>query len=466
MDLSPLRKYPDFRRLWTGTAFSTLGFQVSAMAVALQIFAMTHSTFAVGAVGLVSVAPLVLGGLYGGVIADAADRRVVALTASVALWFFSGLIAVQAFLHLDSVAVLYALIACQSFCHPINQAARGAIVPQLVSASRLPAANALNMAASTVSLTLGPMIGGFLVASVGYGWTYLVDVLTFTVGLWALFRLPAQPPVRHQEDEPASRGLRSVLEGFAFVRRSPVVAMTFLLDLCAMVFLFPQALFPAMAMVVVGGNEAVAGMLSGTMTFGAFLGTLLSGRFVKVAAQGRALTWSYVGWTAGMMVAGLAIWWVQIGTMRGSIQAWTGLVVCLLGLMFAGAVDSIGSIYRSTILQVAAPDRMRGRLQGLFIVTVTGGPRIGQGLTGAAGQLAGPGLALVYGAIACGLGVAGLTKKFPQLMAYRAQAAPETTQLETVPEAADPDRPATGPVHPEAGPVRQAGRTEEDRQNG
>lgn len=431
LDLDPLRKHPDFRRLWTGAAFSTLGFQVTSMTVSLQVFALTRSTFAVGAVGLVAVLPLILGGLYGGVIADGYDRRRVALTASLVLWGVSVLVALQAFLDLRSVWVLYGLIAVQSFFHPINQAARGAIIPRIVGLKALPAANALNMSVNSVAMTLGPMLGGFLVAAVGYGWTYAVDVATFTVGLWALFRLPAQPPERVAGEAPVG-GIRSVLDGLAFVRRSPVVAMTFLLDLCAMIFLFPQALFPAMALVVVGGNEAVAGALSGTMTIGAFLGTLVSGRFVRVVRQGRALTWSYAGWTAGMMLAGLAIWWVEVGTVRGSVGAWTGLVVCLIGLAFAGAVDSIGSIWRSTILQAAAPDRMRGRLQGLFIVTVTGGPRIGSGVMGAAGQLAGPGLALVMGAVACGLGVLGLSARFPQLRAYRAPEPPATAEIPAV----------------------------------
>lgn len=465
MDLTPLRQHSDFRRLWLGTAFSVLGFQVSAMAVSLQIFRVTGSTFAVGAVGLVSVLPLIFGGLWGGVLADTRDRRRVALAASLGLWVLSGLIAAQAFLRLDSIAVLYGLIALQSLLHPINQAARGAIIPNIVGLKRLPAANALNMSASTVALTLGPMLGGFLVAAVGYGWTYLVDVGTFTVGLWALYRLPPQAPQRAEGERPAARGLASVAEGLRFVRSSPVVAMTFMLDLCAMITLFPQALFPAMALVVVGGSEAVAGLLSGTMTLGAFLGTVLSGRVVRVRAQGRALTWTYAGWAAGMLWAGLAMWWVQVGTERGSGAAWAGLILALVGLMAAGALDAVGGIYRSTILQVAAPDTMRGRLQGLFIVTVNGGPRLGSGVMGAAGQWAGPGLALVGGAVACGLGVAGLTRRFPQLLAYRAPdpaltaALPaveplppvrhDTTEIPQVPPAAPDPGSEPGPTRPE-----------------
>ena len=420
MDLTPLRRHPDFRRLWVGTAFSVLGFQISAMAVSLQIFHITGSTFAVGAAGLVAVLPLILGGLWGGVLADTRDRRRVALTASLGLWVLSALIAAQAFLRLDSVWVLYGLIAAQSLLHPLSQSARGAIIPNIVGLKSLPAANALSMAAATVSLTLGPLIGGVLVAGLGYGWTYLVDVGTFTVGIWALYRLPPQVPRREEADGPAARGLASVAEGLRFVRRSPVVAMTFMLDLCAMITLFPQALFPAMALAVVGGSEAVAGLLAGAMTLGAFFGTVFSGRVVRVQAQGRALTWTYAGWAVFMLGTGLAMWWVQAGTERGSAEAWTGLILALLGLMLAGAVDSVGSIYRSTILQAAAPDAMRGRLQGLFIVTVNGGPRLGSGGMGAAGQLAGPGLALVGGAVACGVGVAALTRRFPQLLAYRA----------------------------------------------
>ncbi|MDN5616610.1 MFS transporter [Rothia sp. HC945] len=430
MDLSPLKKYPDFRRLWMGSAFSTLGFQVTSMAVSLQIFHITGSTFAVGSVGLVAVLPLIIGGLYGGVIADARDRRLVALTVSVILWLVSVLIALQAFLHLENVWVLYGLIAVQSFVHPINQSARGAIIPKVVGLKRLPAANALNMSVNTLATTLGPMLGGFLVAAVGYGWTYAVDVVTFTVGLWALYRLPAQVP-EHDGTAPA-RGMKAVIDGFGFVRRSPVISMTFVLDLCAMVFLFPQALFPAMAITVVGGNAAVAGLLSGTMTLGAFLGTLLSGRAVSVTRQGAALTWTYAGWTIGMLWSGVSIAWIAVGTTPGTPTAWVGLALCMVGLMVAGASDAVGGIYRSTILQTAAPDTMRGRLQGLFIVTVTGGPRIGSGVMGAAGQWAGPGMALVYGAVACAASVGALSAKFPQLRAYHAPVPPETSAMDTL----------------------------------
>lgn len=430
MDLSPLKKYPDFRRLWMGSAFSTLGFQVTSMAVSLQIFHITGSTFAVGSVGLVAVLPLIIGGLYGGVIADARDRRLVALTVSVILWLVSVLIALQAFLHLENVWVLYGLIAVQSFVHPINQSARGAIIPKVVGLKRLPAANALNMSVNTLATTLGPMLGGFLVAAVGYGWTYAVDVVTFTVGLWALYKLPAQVP-EHDGTAPA-RGVKAVIDGFGFVRRSPVISMTFVLDVCAMVFLFPQALFPAMAITVVGGNAAVAGLLSGTMTLGAFLGTLLSGRAVAVTRQGAALTWTYAGWTIGMLWSGASIAWIAVATTPGTPTAWGGLASCMVGLMVAGASDAVGGIYRSTILQTAAPDTMRGRLQGLFIVTVTGGPRIGSGVMGAAGQWAGPGLALVYGAVACAASVGALSAKFPQLRAYHAPVPPETSAIDTL----------------------------------
>ena len=201
------------------------------VAVSLQVYALTGSSFAVGLLGLFALVPLVLAGLYGGAVADSRDRRKVALASSTVLWLSTAAIAAQAWAGLDNVWVLYALVAVHSGAGGINQPARGAIIPKLVGAKLLPAANSLSMVTFGISQMVGPLLGGVLVAQVGYAWTYSIDVLTFLAALWSVYRLPPMPP----EGGRTKAGIRSVVEGFRFLGTQPNVRMTFLIDLVAMV---------------------------------------------------------------------------------------------------------------------------------------------------------------------------------------------------------------------------------------
>ncbi|BBE23757.1 hypothetical protein MN0502_26400 [Arthrobacter sp. MN05-02] len=193
-DITPLRESPAFRRLYIGTALSAIGTQLTIVAVSLQIYSLTQSTLSVGLLSLFALVPLVVAGLYGGAIADAQDRRKVALYSGFALWATTMAIAAQAWIGVDSVWLLYALIAIQSGAAGINQPTRSSIIPRLVRPELLPAANALSMITFGLAFTVGPLLAGLLVAQVGYAWTYTVDVVTFTFALWAVFRLPALPP--------------------------------------------------------------------------------------------------------------------------------------------------------------------------------------------------------------------------------------------------------------------------------
>ncbi|MFI5086192.1 MAG: MFS transporter, partial [Actinomycetales bacterium] len=244
-DITPLRESPDYRRLWLGLALSSIGTQLTVVAVSLEVYSLSQSTLAVGVLGMFALVPLVIAGLYGGSIVDAHDRRTVALLSSGVLWLVTICIALQAWLGLHDVMVLYILVAIQSGASGINQPARSAIIPRLVRPELLPAANALSMIVFGLGTTVGPLAAGVLVAGVGYSWTYTVDVLTFTASLWALFKLPPLPP----EGEVRRAGFRSVLEGLRFLGSRHNVRMTFLVDLCAMVFALPRALLPAIGAV-------------------------------------------------------------------------------------------------------------------------------------------------------------------------------------------------------------------------
>nr|WP_218062847.1 MFS transporter [Arthrobacter sp. SDTb3-6] len=392
-----MKESPAFRRLWLGNGLSSIGTQLTVVAVSLEVYYLTGSTLAVGMLGLVALVPLVFAGLYGGSIADAHDCRTVALVSSTALWLVTIGIAAQAWLRLDNVWILYGLIAIQSAAAGVNGSARSAIVPRLVRPELLPAANALSMIVMGLGTTVGPLLAGILVANVGYGWTYTVDVLTFTASLWALFRLPALPPLGGGTVRRA--GLKSVLEGFRFLGSRPNLRMTFLVDMCAMVFALPRALLPAIGAVWLGGGQQTAGLLLASIAAGSFLAALFSGPLGGVRRQGLAVLWSITVW--GTAIAGLGGAVLAGGRLPpgGGVSPW--IVGAVAALVVAGVADSVSSVFRSTILQSATPDHLRGRLQGIFVVVVTGGPRLGDVFSGSTGQWLGEGWAAVAGGLMC-----------------------------------------------------------------
>lgn len=395
-DITPLRESPAFRRLWLGTAASAVGSQLTLVAVSLEVYRLTQDSFYVGLLSIFALVPLVLGGLLGGSIADAHDRRRVALLASSVLWLTTGCLALQAWLQIGNVWLLYALVAVQSGAQAINQPARSAIIPVLVRKELLPAANALSMMSMGLSMTAGPLLAGVLVATIGFAWTYTIDVASFAFVVWALVKLPAMPPdrVTHRA------GLRSVVEGFRFLGTRPNLRMTFVIDLIAMILAQPRALLPAIGALMIGGGEATVGILLAATAVGAFLAGLFSGPLGGVRAQGAAVVWSVMGW--GASVAGLGLVVVLAGRSGGAgVTAW--LIPAALCCALAGIADSVSAVFRTTILQSAAPDHLRGRLQGVFVVVVAGGPRVGDLLAGGATKVLSEGWVLLAGGVLCAI---------------------------------------------------------------
>jgi MFS family permease len=384
-DIRPLQVSPPYRRLFFGNTVAQLGQQMTNVAIAIQVYAITHSSFYVGMVGVFALVPLVVLGLYGGAIADAVDRRTLALVASAGLWAMSVALAAQAFGGNSSVWLLYGCIAVQSGFYAVNNPARNAMVPRLLGKELVPAAAALNMASSNLGMTLGPMLGALAVAWHGFGAAYSIDVVTFSAAYYALIRMPRMPPA---SDSPRA-GLRSVVDGLGFLKRSPNLRMTFIVDLCAMVLAQPRALFPALAYKVYAGGAGVVGVLQAAPAAGAVVAFLFSGWVSKVRLQGLAI------------VIAVVVYGVAIGGVGLTDVLWIGVVF----LAISGMADMISSAYRSTILQVAAPDEMRGRLQGVFIVVVAGGPRAGDFLAGSVASGTGERVALVLGGLACIVGV-------------------------------------------------------------
>jgi MFS family permease len=400
-DLGPARRSPAYRRLLIGQIVSMSGTQLTVVALPVQVFAITGSSFSVGLLGLVSFFPLLIGGLYGGAIADSMDRRRLAMLTSTGLAVTSALLVVQASSHLHSVAVLYVLAGVQALLAGVDSPARSAIIPRLVPVQDLPAAGALSYAGMTLATTVGPLVAGLLIAGPGLGITYAIDTLSFAAAFIAVLRLPALPP----EGGGTKAGHASVVEGLQFLRTQPVVTMTFAVDLVAMVFGMPRALFPALAVHRFGGGARTVGYLYTALAAGGFIGTVFGGWFSRIRRQGLAVLVAVAAWGAAVVGFGLV----------------DSLIPALVVLTVSGAADAISAVFRGVILQTATPDAMRGRLQGVFIVVVSGGPRLGDLESGVAASLFSLQGAVLSGGIAVLVGVAALAAAVPSFRRYQSR---------------------------------------------
>ncbi|MFK0176320.1 MFS transporter [Streptomyces xanthochromogenes] len=391
-DLTPFRISADYRRLWFGNMVSWVGSAMTALAISLQVYDLTGSSFYVGLVGIFTLVPLVAFGLYGGAIADTVDRRKLGLYSALGSAVLSAALSAGTFAGVANVWFLYAVIALQSVCQALNGPARSAMIPRLLPPEHLPAANALNSMVMTTGTLVGPMLGGLVVGFAGYRTAYLIDAVTFAASLYAMWRLPAMLPERS-----AGAKRPSVLEGLRFLATRPNLRMTFFSDFCAMILAQPRALFPAVAVLWYGGDARTTGLLVAAPAIGALLGGVFSGWQGRIHRHGLAVLISVGGWGAAIAVFGL------------TRQLWLGLFM----LAVAGFSDTVSMVFRNTMMQVAAPDDMRGRLQGVFIVVVAGGPRLGDFLAGTVADLTSPTAMVVGGGLACVLAVTvlGLSRR-------------------------------------------------------
>jgi hypothetical protein len=405
-DTTPLKESADYRRWWLGYSLSFTGTQLTQFAIPLQVYAITRSSFYVGLVGLVVVVPLVVMGLLGGAIADAVDRRRLTLVTGTALMILSIVLAVLAGFGVHRLWPLYLIAGVQGAFAATDSSARGAILPRLVRRELLPSANALGQLGFQTGLSVGPLLGGLLVSTLGFAWAYGLDALSFLAVLYAIWRLPAQLPERQPPEGSGSRaGVASVLEGLRFLGPRKNLLMTFLVDINAMVFGMPRALFPAIGVTWFHGGAGTVGLLAAAPSLGALVGAVTSGWAGRVRRQGYAV------------LVSVAVWGGSIALFGFTRVLWLALL--LLGI--AGAADMVSAIFRNTILQVATPDALRGRLQGVFIVVVTGGPRIGDVEAGSVAAAFGTQLSVVSGGLACMAGVGVLAALFPSFTRYDAE---------------------------------------------
>jgi MFS family permease len=404
IDARPLR-HPAYRRLFIGQSVANLGLQFTAVAVPVQMFAITSSSLWVGLLGVAGLVPLVAFSLWGGAVADRMDRRVVLLVASLLMWVATIILFGLTAAGLMTPALLLGLTAVQSMGFGVSAATRGAIIPRLIPTAEVAAANALGTTAFNISMTAGPLLAGLLVAGGRFAAAYAVDALAFTVAMWAAFRLPSLEPLPAEGSDaaavrPRAAGWRDIQAGLAYIAATPVLWLSFAIDIAAMVFALPRALFPEVAAERFGPGSI--GVLYAAIAIGSVVAGLTSGWVSRVRRQGLALVVAVVMWGLAVGAAGLApVLWLTV-----------------LLLAVGGAADLVSAVYRQTILQTYAPDELRGRMQGVFFAVVAGGPRLGDLRAGVTAAFVGPTVAWVGGGIAAAVVATVLAIAFPALARY------------------------------------------------
>ena len=420
-DTRPLRN-EHFRRLWLANIVTVIGAQLTVVAVPAQIYAETGSSAYVGLTGVFGLVPLVVFGLWGGALADVMDRRTLLIVTTIGLIATSAAFYAQAAAGGGNVWLLLGLFSVQQAFFAVNQPTRWAILPKLVSPELLPAANSLNVTVMQAGAIAGPLAAGALIPVLGFEALYLIDTITLFATLSAVTRLPRLPVAGERSGAP---GLRSVIDGFVYLRGHPVLMMSFVVDIIAMVFGMPRALFPEIAhesfLGPEGGGLAFA-LLFAAIPAGAVLGGVFSGWVSHVSAQGRAVIISILVW--GLAMAGFGI---AVG-LAGAGGGWQTpmLVAAVLMLVVGGAADMASAAFRMSMLQAAASDAVRGRLQGIFIVVVAGGPRVADVAHGASAAMVGTAAAAAGGGILVVVGTVVAAIAVPSFVRYRVVNSPRT----------------------------------------
>ena len=411
-DLTPLRTR-DFRRLWLAGIPTVIGANLTVFAVPVQLYALTQNSAYVGLSGIFALVPLIVFGLWGGALADHMDRRVLLIITSCGLAVASVLLWVQAAMSLNNVWVVLCLLSVQQAFYAINSPTRSAAIPRMVSPEQLPAANSLNTTVFQFGAIVGPLLAGVLLGWVNLSTLYLIDAITCIAPIVATIRIAAIPPANG--DVSPGVGFRAVLDGFRYLAGNTVVLMSFVVDLIAMIFGMPRALFPQMAHESFGGpveGGTTMALLSAAISVGAVAGGVFSGWLPRIQRQGLTVIVAILVWGAAMIGFGVAS---GLAGGTAGLMLWIALVFLAVG----GAADMVSSAFRNTILQQAASDDVRGRLQGVFTVVVAGGPRLADAVHGAAAATVGTTVAAAGGGGLVLVGVLIAAVLAPAFVRYR-----------------------------------------------
>jgi ENTS family enterobactin (siderophore) exporter len=401
IDLRPLRQSPDLRRLYGGRAVSQLGSTITTVAAALQVYRLSHSSLAVGAVAITAAVPMVVGMQVGGSLADAMDRRLLIVWTQVSSGIVVALLAVNALQPHPQLWLLYALVGLAGASLGVGSPARSAAIPTLVSKELMASATALNATVSQLAVLVGPALAGLLVDRFGFAPAYAADALSFLI--FTVLAAGMQPLPRTRV---GAAGVAAFVEGLRYVRGHALLLSLLLVDLNAMVFGMPSALFPALGMTRFHGGATAVGLLYSAPAAGALVGAATSGWITRVYRAGPVILGAVLVWGAAIVGFGLCPFFP----------------LALLLLALAGSADLASEVLRGTLLQLAVPDSLRGRVNALWLAQVTGAPALGNFEAGLVGTIFTPEISVVSGGIACIVGVGLIGRFSPTLRGARLRA--------------------------------------------
>ena len=414
VDVTPLRTSRDFRLLWVSELVSHTGSQIAVVSVYVQVFRLTHSEAAVGLVGLVQLVPLVIASVFGGPLIDRYDRRYLLLLGEIGAAASSGVLLLATLAGPPPVFVVYVGAGLVALFSGFTASTRSSMTPNVVSQGLLPSALSLNQAMFSTTLIVGPAVGGVIIGELGLAWAYGIDVVSYAAVIAACMfirpQIPAASPGIHEREIRGGAlaiGWRQMTEGFRFMRGRRVLQSSFYVDLVAMIFGMPRALFPILAVTQFDSGPKIVGALFSAVAVGALLGALTTGWVKHIQRQGLACLAAVAVWGAGIVGFGLS---------------GDSLVLALGCLAVAGAADVVSAVFRGTILQDSVPDSLRGRMSAVHILVVVGGPRLGDVEAGVVASLFSPTVSVVTGGVACIVGVGVLALLVPEFPRYRAPA--------------------------------------------
>jgi MFS family permease len=398
LDLTPLRGR-EFRLLFLGQMVSFFGSMITFVALPFQMYDLTGSTLAVGALGICEFVPILAVALVSGALADAFDRRLLVVSSELGSAVFMAVLLGNALLDEPHAWVLFVCAAVLAGFYALLRPPLDSLVPRVVPRGQLKAAMALEWVRGNVGMIAGPAIGGVLIAAFGVTLTYGIDLATFLISLGFLALMRASPPPA-DADAPS---LRSIAEGLRYAGSRPELLGTYLVDINAMLFGMPQALFPAIA-ASYGGAE-VLGFLLAAPAVGSLVVALFSGWTRHVHRHGRAVALAATGWGVAIVAFGFTnVLWLALAC-----------------LAVAGAMDAISGLFRSVIWNETIPDRLRGRLAGVEMISYTSGPTLGNFEAGALASLTSVRTSVVSGGVLCVAGTAVLVALLPAFWRYDAR---------------------------------------------
>jgi MFS family permease len=398
-DVSALRESRDLRLVVLGNFVSGMGTQATLVALPYQIYVETHSALLVGLLGAVELLPLIASALWGGAMADRMDRRTLLLLDQIGLVLVAGALAAVSFAGDPSIAVLYVLAGLLAGVSALQNVVRSAIVPTLVRRELMRSALAFNYGLYQLTMVIGPGLGGVIIATLGVGAAYTIDAVSCFAMVFAVIAIAPLPPKGVERHETIRR---SIADGLRFVRGNQALLGSFAIDLVAMTFGMPRALFAVLAVSVYHAGATGTGVLYSAVSLGATVAAITTGWLSHTRRLGLVVIWAVIAWAVAITFAGLA----------------SSLWIAAALLAVAGAADSVSAVCRTTINQTVTPDHMRGRMSSVFSLVVTSGPRLGDIESGVVAGATTPRFSVTSGGLACLVGVGIVMIAFPALKRY------------------------------------------------